>query len=80
MRKDDSGKAMRWSLQGGLHAKYASDFKHRNRSEIHCVFGDSLLPGLINELDALQLSKPAVQPPPWEALDTDQLLEQFKEL
>ena len=71
VRADDAGKTMGWSLQGGLHTKYASDFTQRNKGEIHCVFCDSLLPNLIRDLDALQLSKPASPPWPWERLDSE---------
>ena len=80
VRADDAGKAMQWNLQGGLHTEYASDFMQRNRGEIHCVFRDSLLPNIIKDLDALHLSKPASPPRPWRRLDSEQLLEQFKEM
>ena len=80
VRVDDAGKTLGWSLQGGLHTEYASDFMQRNRGEIHCVFHDSLLPNLIRDLDALHLSKPASPPCPWGRLDSEQLLEQFKEM
>ena len=80
VRVDDAGKTMGWSLQGGLHTKYASDFTQRNRGEIHCVFCDSLLPNLIRDLDALRLSKPASPPCPQGRLDSEQLCEQFKEM
>ena len=77
---DDSGKTMRWSLQGGIHTKYASDFMQRNRGKIHCVFHDNLLPSLIKDLDTLCLSEPASPPCPRGRLDSEQLLEQFKEM
>ena len=80
VKADDSGKPMGWSLQGGLHTKYASDFMQRNRGEIHCVFHNNLLPNLIRDLDALHLSEPASPPPPGERFDNDQLIEQFKEM
>ena len=71
VRADDAGKTMGWSLQGGLHTNYASDFTQRNKGEIHCVFCDSLLPNLIRDLDTLWLSKPAPPPWPWERLDSE---------
>ena len=36
VKMDDSGKPMGWSLQGGLHTEYASDFMQRNRDPL-CV-------------------------------------------
>ena len=80
VKADDSGKPMGWSLQGGLHAEYASDFMQRNRGKIHCVFCNNLLPNLIRDLDVLCLSKPASPPHPRGRLDSEQLLEQFKEM
>ena len=77
---DDSGKPMGWSLQGGLHTEYISDFMHRNKGKIHCVSRHNLLPNLIRDLDALRLSEPASPPHPRERLDNEQLLEQFKEM
>ena len=62
IKADDSGKSMGWSIQGGLHTEYSSDFMQRNRGEIHCVFHDNLLPNLIKDLDALHLSEPASTP------------------
>ena len=80
VRVDDVGKTMGWSLQGGLHTEYTSDFIQRNRGEIHCVFHDSLLPNLIRDLDTLYLSEPASPPRPQGRLDSEQLLEQVKEM
>ena len=80
IKADDSVKPMGWSLQGGHHTEYASDFMQRNRGEIHCIFHDNLLPNLIKDLDALRLSKPASPPCPRGRLDSEQLLEQFKEM
>ena len=80
IKVDDSGKPMGWSLQGGLHTEYSSDFMQRNRGKIHCVFCDNLLPNLIKDLDALRLSEPASPPHPRGRLDSEQLLEQFKEM
>ena len=77
---DDSGKPMGWSLQGGLHTEYASNFMQRNRGEIHCAFCHNLLPNLIRNLDALHLSEPACPPHLRERLDSEQLLKQFKEM
>ena len=74
------GKPMGWSLQGGLHTEYSSDFMQRNRGKIHCVFHDNLLSNLIKDLDALRLSEPASPPRPRGRLDSEQLLEQFKEM
>ena len=71
VKADDSGKPMGWSLQGGLHTEYASDFMQRNRGEIHCMFRNNLLPNLIRDLDALHLSEPATPPPPQEKLDSE---------
>ena len=71
---------MGWSLQGGLHTEYASDFMQRNRGEIHCMFHDNLLPNLIRDLDALYLGEPASPPRRMGRLDSEQLLEQFKEM
>ena len=65
VRVDNAGKTMGWSLQGGLHTEYASDFMQGNRGKIHCVFRDSLLLNLIRDLDALCLSEPASPPHPW---------------
>ena len=62
IKADDSGKSMGWSIQGGLHTEYSSDFMQRNRGEIHCVFHDNLLPNLIKNLDALCLSELASPP------------------
>ena len=75
---DDSGKPMGWSLQGGLHTEYASDFMQRIRGKIHCVFCNNLLPNLIRDLDALHLSESVSLPPPQERFDNDQLPEHFK--
>ena len=80
IKADDSGKPMGWSIQGGLHTKYSSDFMQRNRGEIHCVFHDNLLPNLIKDLDALHLSELASPPQPRGRLDHEQLIEQFKEM
>ena len=80
IKVDDSGKPMGWSIQGGLHTEYSSDFMQRNRGEIHCMFHDNLLPNLIKDLDALRLSKPASPPHPRGRLDHEQLIEQFKEM
>ena len=77
---DDSCKPMGWSLQGWLYTEYTSDFMQRNRGKIHCVFCHNLLPNLIRDLDALHLSEPASPPHPRERLDSEQLLEQFKEM
>ena len=52
----------------------------RNRGEIYCVFCDNLLPNLIKDLDELHLSEPASPPHPRGRLDSEQLLEQFKEI
>ena len=80
IKADDSGKSMGWSLQGGFHTEYVSDFMQRNRGKIHCVFHDNLLPNLIKDLDVLHLSEPASPPHPRGRLDSEQLLEQFKEM
>ena len=80
IKADDSGKPMGWSIQGGLHTEYSSDFMQRNRGEIHCVFHDNLLPNLIKDLDALCLSEPASPPRPRGRLDREELIEQFKEM
>ena len=80
IKADDSGKSMGWSIQGGLHTEYSSDFMQRNRGEIHCVFHSNLLPNLIKDLDALCLGKPASPPRPRGRLDCKQLIEQFKEM
>ena len=80
IKADDSGKSMGWSIQGGLHTEYSSDFMQRNRDEIHCVFHNNLLPNLIKDLDALCLSEPASPPQPRGRLDHKQLIEQFKEM
>ena len=80
IKADDSGKSMGWSIQGGLHTEYSSDFMQRNRGEIHCVFHSNLLPNLIKDLDALRLSKPASPPLPRGRLDHKHLIEQFKEM
>ena len=80
IKADDSGKPMGWSIQGGLHTEYSSNFMQRNRGEIHCVFCDNLLPNLIKDLDALRLSEPASSPHPRGRLDCEQLIEQFKEM
>ena len=80
IKADDSGKPMGWSIQGGLHTEYSSDFMQRNRGEIHCMFCDNLLPNLIKDLDALRLSEPASPPRPRGRLDHEQLTEQFKEM
>ena len=80
IKADDSGKSMGWSIQGGLHTEYSSDFMQRNRGEIHCVFHDNLLPNLIKNLDALCLSEPASPPQPRGRLDHKQPIEQFKEM
>ena len=80
IKVDDSGKPMGWSLRGGLHTEYSSNFMQRNRGEIHCVFHDNLLPNLIKDLDALRLSEPASPPHPRGRLDSKQLLKQFKEM
>ena len=80
IKADDSGKSMGWSIQGGLHTEYSSDFMQRNRGEIHCVFYSNLLPSLIKDLDALCLSEPASPPRPRGRLDHEQLIEQFKEM
>ena len=80
IKADDSGKSMGWSIQGGLHTEYSSDFMQRNRGEIHCMFHDKLLPDLIKDLDALHLSEPASPPRPRGRLDHEQLIEQFKEM
>ena len=71
---------MGWSIQGGLHTEYSSDFMQRNRGVIHCVFCDNLLPNLIKNLDALRLSELASPPQPRGRLDHEQLIEQFKEM
>ena len=71
---------MGWSIQGGLHTAYSSDFMQRNRGEIHYMFHDNLLPNLIKDLDALCLSEPASPPRPRGKLDQEQLIEQFKEM
>ena len=62
IKADDSGKSMGWSIQGGLHTEYSSDFMQRNRGKIHCVFHDNLLPNLIKNRDTLCLSEPASPP------------------
>ena len=62
IKVDDSGKAMGWSIQGGLHTEYSSDFMQRNRGEIHCMFHDNLPPNLIKDLNALHLSELASPP------------------
>ena len=80
IKADDSGKSMGWSIQGGLHTEYSSDFMQRNRGEIHCVFNNNLLPHLIKDLDALCLSQLASPPQPRGRLDHEQLIEQFKEM
>ena len=80
IKADDSGKSMGWSIQGGLHTEYSSDFMQRNGGKIHCVFHNNLLPNLIKDLDALLLSKPASPPWPRGRLDHKQLIEQFKEM
>ena len=80
IKADDSGKSMGWSIQGGLHTEYSSDFIQRTRGEIHCVFCSNLLPNLIKDLDALCLSEPASPPQPRGRLDHEQLIEQFKEI
>ena len=80
IKADDSGKPMGWSIQGGLHTEYSSDFMQRNRGEIHCIFRNNLLPNLIKDLDALCLSEPASPPHPRGRLDHEQLIEQFKEM
>ena len=80
IKADDSGKPMGWSIQGGLHTEYSSDFMQRNRGKIHYVFHDNLLPNLIKDLDALCLSEPASPPHPRGILDHEQLIEQFKEM
>ena len=80
IKADDSGKSMGWSIQGGLHTEFSSDFMQRNRGEIHCMFHDNLLPNLIKNLDALRLSEPASPPQPRGRLDHEQLIEQFKEM
>ena len=80
IKADDSGKSMGWSIQGGLHTEYSSDFMQRNRGEIHCVFHSNLLPNLIKDLDALHLSEPASPPWPRGRFDHEQLIEQFKEM
>ena len=80
IKADDSGKSMGWSIQGGLHTEYSSDFMQRNRGEIHCVFHDNLLPNLIKDLDALRLSEPASPPHPRGRLDCEELIEQLKEM
>ena len=80
IKVDDLGKPMGWSLQGGLHTEYFSNFMQRNRGKIHCVFHDNLLPNLIKDLDALHLSEQASPPNPRGRLDSEQLLEQFKEM
>ena len=77
IKADDS---MGWSIQGGLHTEYSSDFMQRNRGKIHCVFHHNLLPNLIKDLDALHLSKLASPPQPRGRLDHEQLIEQFKEM
>ena len=59
IKADDSGKSLGWSIQGGLHTEYSSDFMQRNRGKIHYVFHDNLLPNRIKDLDALHLSEPA---------------------
>ena len=71
---------MGWSLQGGLHTEYTSDFIQQNRGEIHCMFHDSLLPNLIRDLDTLHLNEPASPPHPRRRMDSEQLLEQFQEM
>ena len=80
IKADDSGKSMAWSIQGGLHTEYSSDFMQRNRGEIHCVFRNNLLPNLIKDLDALHLSESASPLWPRGRLDHEQLIEQFKEM
>ena len=80
IKADDSGKSMGWSIQGGLHTEYSSDFMQRNRGEIHCEFCNNLLPNLIKDLDALRLSEPASPPHPRGRLDCEELIEQFKEI
>ena len=80
IKADDSEKSMGWSIQGGLHTEYSSDFMQRNRGEIHCVFHSNLLPNLIKDLDALRLSELASPPQPRGRLDHEQLIEQFKEI
>ena len=80
IKADDLGKPMGWSLQGGLHTEYSSDFMQRNRGKIHCIFRDNLLSNLIKDLDALRLSEPASPPHPRGRLDSEQLLKQFKEM
>ena len=80
IKADDSGKPMGWSIQGGLHTEYSSNFMQRNRGEIHCMFPDNLLPNLIKDLDALCLSEPTSPPCPRERLDREQLIVQFKEM
>ena len=71
---------MGWSLQGGLHTEYASDFMQRNRGRDSLHVCDNLLPNLIKDLDALHLSEPASPPHPRGRLDSELLLEQFKEM
>ena len=44
------------------------------------MFHDNLLPNLIRDLYALHLSEPASPPDPRGRLDSEQLLEQFKEM
>ena len=44
------------------------------------MFCDNLLPNLIRDLDALRLNEPASPPCPRGRLDSEQLLEQFKEM
>ena len=80
IKADDSGKSMGWSIQGGLHTEYSSDFMQRNRGKIHCVFHSNLLPNLIKDLDALRLSELASPPQPRGRLHHEQLIEQFKEM
>ena len=80
IKADDSGKSLGWSIQGGLHTEYSSDFMQRNRGEIHCVFNNNLLPHLIKDLDALHLSEPASPPQPRGRLDHEQLIEEFKKM
>ena len=80
IKVDDSGKPMGWSIQGGLHTEYSSNFMQRNRGKMHCMFHDNLLPNLIKDLDALCLSEPASPLHPRGRLDHEQLIEQFKEM
>ena len=74
------GGGLGWSIQGGLHTEYSSNFMQRNRGKIHCVFGSNLLPNLIKDLDAFHLSEPASPPQPRGRLDHEHLIEQFKEM